>query len=128
MNALRRIHAALVPGGLVVDTQPVSAHPAVAAAGELLGTLDMREWAGTIAAIDELTATTFDEGLFSIEDERSFVVSDTFDSGAEFLDVVPEWRGTEVSDELRRRAAAADGPLAVHQDIRLRLLRVLDPA
>jgi hypothetical protein len=128
VNALRRIHAALVPGGLVVDTQPVSPHPPVEAGGERLGTLDMREWAGTIAAIDELTATTFDEGLFSIEDERWFVVSDTFDSGAEFLGIVPEWRGTEVSDELRGRAAAADGPLAVHQDIRLRLLRALDSA
>jgi hypothetical protein len=128
VNALRRIHSALVPGGLVVDTQPVSPHPPVEAGRERLGALDMREWAGTIAAVDELTATTFDEGLFSIEHERSFVVSDTFDSGADFLDVVPEWRGTDVSADLRRRAEAAGGPLSVHQDIRLRLLRALDPA
>jgi hypothetical protein len=127
VNALRRIHAALVPGGLVIDTQPVSPHPPVQVGGERLGTLDMSEWLETIAAVDELTDTTFDEGLFSIEDERSFVVSDTFDTGAEFLEIVPEWRGTEVSDELRRRAAAAVGPLAVHQDIRLRLLRALEP-
>jgi hypothetical protein len=128
VNALRRVHSALVRGGLVVDTQPVSPHPPVEAGGERLGALDMREWAGTIAAVDELTATTFDEGLFSIEHERSFVVSDTFDSGADFLDVVPEWRGTDVSDDLRRCAEAAKRPLSVHQDIRLRLLRALDPA
>jgi hypothetical protein len=63
---------------------------------------------------------------FTAPRRRSFVVSDTFDTGG-FLEVVPEWRGTEVSDELRRRAAAAVGPLAVHQDIRLRLLRALEP-
>jgi hypothetical protein len=41
VNALRRIHAALVPGGLVVDTQPVSARPSVEAFGVELGTLDL---------------------------------------------------------------------------------------
>jgi hypothetical protein len=111
---------------LVVDTQPVSPHPPVQDRGELLGTLDMREWSETIAAVDELVAKTVEDGLFAVEGERSFVVVDRFDSGDEFLEVVPGWMGTTVSDELCRRAAAAEGPLTVHQEVRLRLLRALD--
>ena len=126
MNALRRIHAALVPGGLVVDTQPVSPHPAVESATQRLGTLDMTDWLETIEAVDELTARTIDEGLYSVEIERSFIVVDTFDSGAELVDKVPNWRGTRMSDDLRRRATAAEPPLTVHQEVRLRLLRTLD--
>jgi hypothetical protein len=126
VNALRRIHAALVPGGLVVDTQPVSPHPAVESPTERLGTLDMSEWLETIEAVDELTARTIDEGLYSVETEQSFIVVDTFDTGAELVDKVPQWRGTRMSDDLRRRAVAAEPPLSVHQEIRLRLLRALD--
>jgi cyclopropane fatty-acyl-phospholipid synthase-like methyltransferase len=33
VNALRRIHAARLPGGLVVNSQPISPEPAVKAAG-----------------------------------------------------------------------------------------------
>jgi hypothetical protein len=77
VNALRRIHAALVPDGLVVDTQPVSARPRVEAGGLQLGTLDMREWRVTIDAVDALVAETIDDGLFVLEAERSFMVTDT---------------------------------------------------
>ncbi|TML25132.1 MAG: hypothetical protein E6G32_01530, partial [Actinobacteria bacterium] len=75
MNALRRIHAALVPGGLVVDTQPVSARPPVCRDGRRLGTLDMREWIGTVDAVDALVAQTIDEGLYEIERELQLVVT-----------------------------------------------------
>ena len=126
VNALRRIHAALVPGGLVVDTQPVSPRPPVDAGPARLGTLDMSEWVETVAAVDELCARTVDDGLFSVEEERTFVVVDTFDSGAELIDDVPQWRGTKVSQALIERAAAASPPLAVSQEVRLRLLRALD--
>jgi hypothetical protein len=47
-HALRNIHVALVPNGLLVDTQPISAHPRVMANGTELGTLDMRERVETI--------------------------------------------------------------------------------
>jgi hypothetical protein len=116
----------MVPGGLVVDTQPVSPRPPVDAGGERLGTLDMSEWLETIEAVDELIAQTVQDGLFSVEDERSFVVVDTFDSGAELLEEVPQWRGTRLPNELRARAGAAAPPLSVHQEVRLRLLRTLD--
>jgi hypothetical protein len=76
VNALRRIHVALVPDGLVVDTQPVSARPTVEAGGRQLGTLDMREWRVTIDAVDALVAETIGAGLFAMEVERCFTVAE----------------------------------------------------
>jgi hypothetical protein len=96
VNALRRIHAALVPGGLVVDTQPVSARPSVEAGGVEVGTLDMHEWRGTIDAVDRLVAETIDDGLFALQAESEFVVTDGFDDGPEMLESVSGWRGTRI--------------------------------
>jgi hypothetical protein len=123
VNALRRIHAALVPGGLVVDTQPVSARPMVEAGGHRLGTLDMREWRATIDAVDALVAETIDDGLFALEAASSFIVIDTFDDGPELVEAVSGWRGTQISRALAREVAAATPPIRVHQDVRLQLLR-----
>jgi hypothetical protein len=128
VNALRRIHAALVPGGLVVDTQPVSARPSVEAGGVELGTLDMHEWRGTIDAVDRLVAGTIDDGLFALQAESEFVVTDAFDDGPEMVASVSGWRGTRISDALARRVTSATPPISVHQQVRMHLLRALPSA
>jgi hypothetical protein len=125
VDALRRIHAALAPGGLLVDTQPVSIQPPVLANGVALGTLDMRAWGQTIRAIDELADQVIGE-LFSLEGEQQFVVTDTFDSGAEFVQCASEWRGAVVPPDLSERATVVTPPLAIDQDVRLRLFRARD--
>ena len=125
MNALSRIHAVLVPGGLVLDTQPISARPPVRAAGRGLGTLDMRAWGTTIDAVDRLVAATMDDGLFALDAEHRFVVTDTFDDGREFVEVVSGWQGTRISPALARRAAVSPPPISVDQEVRLRMLRAL---
>ena len=88
----------------------------------------MREWGETIAAIDRL----FDEvagTLYAIEAEQRFVVTDSFDSGREFVESASEWRGTRVPSALAKRAEATAASLAVDQEVRLRLLRTLpEPA
>lgn len=123
MHALRRIHAALVPGGILVDTQPLSPHPSVDDITGRLGTLDMREWRRTIETVDGRIAEAIDEGLFAVEREHAVVVADEFDAGAEFVDVVGSWRGTRIPASLIERAESARPPVRVHQDVRLRLLR-----
>jgi hypothetical protein len=125
VNALRTIHEALVPGGLVVDTQPVSADPPVEAGGRELGTLDMREWGRTIELIDGRFEEAFREGLFAVQEERSFVVTDSFGDAAAMLTVVRDWLGTRIPAALEQRVARSRGPVDVHQEIRLRLLRAL---
>jgi hypothetical protein len=125
VNALRRIRAALVSGGIVVDTQPISAEPPVDALDGGLGTLDMREWARTIDAVDGPILQAVADGLFAVEGERSCVVVDEFDTGAEFLEIVGGWSGTRIPPPVADRARAASPPLRVHQEVRLRLLRAL---
>jgi len=125
VNALRRIHAVLVPGGLVVDTQPLSARPPVEADGIELGTLDMREWLTTIDAVDGLVAETIDDGLFALDAERRLIVTDTSDNGPELVKAVSGWQGTRVPRALAQRIAGATAPISVRQEVRLRLLRAL---
>jgi hypothetical protein len=123
VNALRKIHAALVPGGLVIETQPVSAGPAIEAQAGELGRLDMHEWAKTIDAVDERIAQAIRYGLFVVDDERRFIVTDAYDDGAEFVSEVREWAGTHVDDALAERARHEQGPVRLHQEVRLRVLR-----
>jgi hypothetical protein len=123
VNVLHKLHAALVPGGLIIDSQPVSAHPAVTAASRELGTLDLRAWAQTIAEIDVQIATTIHTGLFTVQAQQELVVTDSFTSGAELVAVVSSWAGTEIAPALAEQIAAEPGEASVHQDIRLRILR-----
>jgi hypothetical protein len=123
VHALHNIHAALVPDAILVDTQPVSARPPVAADGSTLGTLDMREWHDTIQAVDELLAETIGAGLYELQHESRFVVTDTYDNGRECLETVSGWQGTRVPASVSTELAAATTQVTVQQDVRLRLLR-----
>jgi hypothetical protein len=123
VHALQRIRTALNVDGLVIDTQPVSPRPPVAAGGRALGRLDMREWSGTIEAVDALVAQSVASGLYSIEHEQRFVVTDRWDSGPECAQTVAGWQGTRLPDELAKRIAEASPPLAIDQQVRLRVLR-----
>jgi hypothetical protein len=123
VHALRNIHCALVPDGLLVDTQPIGPQPLVAAVGDELGTLDMNEWIETIHAVDERVAETIAAGLFEQRDERTFVIRDTFDDGPNCLETVGTWRGTCVPPPLAARLSAVRDQVTVDQQVRLRLLR-----
>jgi hypothetical protein len=123
VRALRNIHAALVPSAILVDIQPIGAHPAVTADGTRLGTLDLREWLETIEAVDERVAETVAAGLYDLRHEQRFTVVDTFDDLAECLETLSGWRGTRFPAALATRISAARPPLTVAQEVRLRLLR-----
>ena len=128
MGALRRLHAALIPGGIVVDTQPVSPDPPVEAANGWLGRLDMREWRATIDAVDARTAVVLEQGLFANDGEHMIEVVDEFDSATEFVEMVGAWRGTQIPSAVIDRANGVRPPIRVPQAIRLRLLRALPGA
>ena len=123
MHALNNIHAALAPDAIVVDTQPISAHPPVSADGIVLGALDMREWLETIQAVDQLVAETIRTGLYELQHESWFIVTDSFDSGPECLETAGGWRGTNVPNSVSAGLAATTSQVTVQQDVRLRLLR-----
>jgi hypothetical protein len=123
VHALHNIHSALASDAILVDTQPVSPRPPVAADGVSLGTLDMRDWLDTIQAVDELLAETISAGLYELQHESRFVVTDTYDNGPECLEIASGWRGTRVPDNLSPRLAATTSQVTVQQQVRLRLLR-----
>jgi hypothetical protein len=125
VHALREVHRVLVPGGLLVDTQPISPRPVVEADGARLGTLDMRDWRSTIDAVEQQVQRIVADGLFKIDAERSLVVTETFDNGPELVKTVSRWQGTTIPRRVARAAARAPAPLVVHQDVRLRVLRAV---
>jgi hypothetical protein len=117
VDALRKIHAALTPAGILVDTQPLDPRPPIAANGRRLGTLDLRDWAATITAFDRQFATALDHGFYTLEREFRYVVADRFDTGRELVETVSGWRGTRIGSSLANRATSADPPLTVHQEV-----------
>ena len=123
MNALRKIHDALVPGGIVIDAQPVSARPPVESGSGPLGTLDMRDWARTIATIDDYVDQTVRDGLFELTETTSYIVTDEYGDGQEFVDVTRGWQGTVVDDAFAERVGSERQPVRLDQTIRLRVLR-----
>jgi hypothetical protein len=125
VNALRRIHDALVPGGVVIDTQPVSDRPLVRGEDGELGRIDMEAWVDLVRAIDDRIAQAVDAGLFTIEQKPGFVVVDSFAGGPALAETVKTWQGASIPDELNRRLARHERPAEVHQRVRLRVLRTL---
>jgi hypothetical protein len=126
VDALRNIHSALVPGGLLVDTQPVSAHPVVTAGEAQLGAADLRPWADTVRDLDRRAAPMLDNGDYRVVREERFIVTDSFSGGPECVETMRGWRGTLVPDSLAKRLADIDSEVEVHQQVRLRLLRTAD--
>jgi hypothetical protein len=86
VSALRKIHEALIVGGHVIDTQPVSPQPPVECDSSDFGRLDMSEWARTIDEIDGLIQQTIRDGLFALIDQHSLTVTDQFDTGRELVE------------------------------------------
>jgi hypothetical protein len=122
VDALTRIHAALGPGGVLVDTQPVSSLLPVAVDGEPIGELDDAEWLRTVAAVDRMTDEALAAGLFELRHEERYAVVHEFGSGEECLEVVGSWAGTDVPPEVASRLQRGRGRVTVEQGTRLRLL------
>jgi hypothetical protein len=129
VHALRNIHAVLVPNGLLVDTQPISAQPRVTADDAELGALDMREWVETIHAVDQRVNETIVAGLYELTAERELVVTSTFDDGQDCIEIAQGWQGTQVPRPLTDRLAAIRDHVALEQRVRLRAFqRAAEPA
>lgn len=127
MNALQNIHAVLRPDGIVVDTQPISGRPQVAAGSSILGTLDMCNWVKTISAVDGRIGQVTSAGLFELQHEERFIVTDSFYTGAECLETVSSWQDTRVDRALANRLKRTLGTVTVGQEVRLRLFRRSSP-
>jgi hypothetical protein len=122
VDALTRVHAALVPDGVLVDTQPVSLRLPVALEGEPIGELEDEEWLEIVAAVDAELEKALSAGLFALQHEERYAVVHEFGSGPECLAVVETWAGTHVPEDIAARLAGHSARVTVEHDVRLRLL------
>ena len=123
VDALTRIHSALVPGGVLVDTVPVSLRLPVVLDGEPVGELEDDEWLETVAAVDDELEKTVAAGLFELTHEERYGIVHEFGSGDECLEVVGSWGGTTVPAAVVARLERAAARTTVEHDVRLRLFQ-----
>ena len=122
VDALTRIHAALVPGGVLVDTQPISLRLPVVLDDEPIGELEDDEWLEMVAAVDAELDSALAARLFEIRHEERYSVVHEFGSGRECLEVVGAWGGTHVPPAVASRLQQSSARATVEHDVRLRIL------
>lgn len=122
VDALTRIHAALAPGAVLVDTQPISLRLPVVLDDEPIGELEDDEWLEMVAAVDAELHKALAAGIFQIRHEERYSVVHEFGSGRECLEVVGAWGGTHVPSEIASRLERSAARATVEHDVRLRVL------
>ena len=121
MHALRRIHQALVPGGVLLDMHPVPPSTRAEVRGESLGEFDDSEFMQIVANAEaELERT----GLFERESEVEFDYLERYDDPAQLLEDVKDcWEGCRIPPELEARILGAEGPVDIWEHVVLRRFR-----
>ena len=125
MDALRRVHEALVPEGILLDLMPFAARIPVETPSERLGSLDAREFARTVRQVEAALADVERDGLFALEREVRFDVLEHFESAGTLLETVGAWQGTRIPAEVRAQIERHEPPFRVREQLVLRRLRAL---
>src|SRR5919201_3084546 len=115
VHALRRIHAALVRGGELVDIHPVPPNATAWSGEQELGRFGEREFFSLVRRTERELARTVDEGLFEPEAERPFLWVERYDHANELLEAVEAWEGVTIAAALRRRILRAVPPLETRE-------------
>jgi hypothetical protein len=121
VDALQRIHTALVPGAVLVDTQPIGSRLPVRVEGDLAGELEEDEWLETVAAVDSRVEEALDARLFELRLEERYAVLHGFDSGSEALAEARTWAGTVIPKGVVDRLEATRRSVEIELEVRLRL-------
>jgi len=127
VDALRRIHRSLVPGGALLDMQPALADPSVLGADGVLGRMDGRALQAMARATDTGLAGAVGAGLFRFETEVFLDLVHRFDTAAELVGEVDGWRWQKLTPEARQALARSSPPFEVHERCLLRRLRASEP-
>jgi hypothetical protein len=81
VHALRKIHEAVVPKGILLDMHPIPPSTRAEVGGRSLGEFDDSEFMDTVARTEAALNETVTEGLFALETEVEFDWLERFDSG-----------------------------------------------
>jgi hypothetical protein len=118
VHALRQIHQALVPGGVLLDMHPVPPPTRAEIRGESLGEFDDSEFMEIVAAGE---ARIEDSGLFTRESELEFDYLERYDDPAQLLeDIKEDWEGCRIPPELEARILEAGEPVDLWERVVLR--------
>ena len=118
MHALRQIHQALVPGGVLLDMHPVPPSTRAEVDGKSLGDFDDAVFMQTVA---DAEAKIEGSGLFERMSELEFDYLERYDDPAQLLEDIEEgWEGCTVPPELAVRIRESDGPVEVWERVVLR--------
>jgi hypothetical protein len=121
VHALRRIHQALVPGGVLLDMHPVPPSTRAEVRGESLGDFDDSVFMRIVSDAEEVLERS---GLFEWESELEFDYLERYDDPAQLLeDIEDGWEGCSVPKELEARILEADGPVEIWERVVLRRFR-----
>lgn len=122
MHALRQIHKALVPGGVLLDMHPVPPSTRAEVGGKSLGEFDDSEFMRLVADAENKLEQS---GLFTRESELEFDYLERYDDPAQLLEDIEEgWDGCTVPPELETRILEADGPVDIWERVVLRRFRI----
>lgn len=119
MHALRNVHAALVPGGILLDVHPVPPDKQAEAGGRALGRLDESEFLATVAETEALLEEVVGDGLFEPEAAIETDVLERFDEADELVEIVGARQGVRIPAAVEGRLRKADPPLWLRQRILL---------
>jgi hypothetical protein len=121
VHALRQIHQALVPGGVLLDMHPVPPSTRAEVQGKSLGEFDDAEFMQIVANAE---AEVERSGLFTRVSEVEFDYLERYDDAAELLeDIRDGWDGCRIPAELEKRILEAGEPVDIWERVVLRRLR-----
>jgi SAM-dependent methyltransferase len=123
VHALRQIHQALVPGGVLLDMHPVPPSTRAEVQGRSLGDFDDAEFMQIVA---DAEAEIERGGLFTRQSEVEFDYLERYDDPAQLLEDIREgWEGCRITPELEARILETDGSVDIWERVVLRRFRAL---
>jgi hypothetical protein len=123
VHALRKVHEALVPDGILLDMHPIPPSTRVEVDGRSLGDLDDAEFMETVAQTEAALDETVAEGLFVFETELEFDWLERFDSGEELIEDVESWGDVRIPTRVAARILSAEPPIDLWERVVLRRFR-----
>jgi hypothetical protein len=121
VNALRNIHQALVPEGILLDMHPIPPSTRAEARGESLGDFDDAEFQDLVKTAE---ARILETGLFEHDAETEFDWLERYDDPIQLLaDVKDGWEGCSIPPDVEARIREAKPPVDIWERVVLRRFR-----
>ena len=121
MNALRNIHQALVPEGVLLDMHPIPPATRAEVRGKSLGDFDDAEFQELVRTAE---ARILETRLFEHDTEIEFDWLERYADPAQLLvDIKEGWDGCHVPADLEARIREAEPPVDIWERVVLRRFR-----